>query len=347
MGRALKNFQYELNKLVKKGTEPNWHHFPHQEQYWQEFVGYKQSKESQATSSTNMENSKKNVDRHHMGSRGFIRKIDEWEAMAKGVTLSGATLETDGWEERAVRYLLARDNANGTLCYSSPAVAELGRRIREAQEEVDQGLFTPDRENDVKCSHGHYRTKSTLEAHEGPEPFPGALPSQTMLARTEAIQGARQHTTPGCRLLYKLSAMNYHYVLIDINLDQSRIEVYDSKQRDHVKIQPLIDLLNTALVKYKKRGGIIYRPFKEKFEVIERKWILRQPPDNNLYGFYVMHYMYTYSEDSFESQQRQNSELRTSELLLSKIMAHQDQLSRFIMDHVVAPDGGFNVIGGD
>ncbi|KAG2534049.1 hypothetical protein PVAP13_9NG227722, partial [Panicum virgatum] len=57
----------------------------------------------------------------------------------------------DGWDPRAVRYLLARGayyNPDGSLGFRDRDAEDLGRKIHEAHEAASTGAFVPDREND-------------------------------------------------------------------------------------------------------------------------------------------------------------------------------------------------------
>jgi hypothetical protein len=61
------------------------------------------------------------------------------------------TLQTDGWDPRAVRYLLGRGdyyNPDGSLGFRNHVAEELGCKIQEAHKAATTGAFAPDREND-------------------------------------------------------------------------------------------------------------------------------------------------------------------------------------------------------
>jgi len=152
MGNSFKNFRCELNKLVKKGEEPDWTIYPNQRDFWPEFVEYKTSTDAKSLSQKNTENARKNLDHHRTGSRGYARKIPDWERQADELEKAGVTLQTDSWEPRAVRYLLghgASYNPDGTLSFRTQSAEEVSHRIEQAAQEVSQGVFKPDRENDT------------------------------------------------------------------------------------------------------------------------------------------------------------------------------------------------------
>ncbi|KAG2629994.1 hypothetical protein PVAP13_3KG472402 [Panicum virgatum] len=135
MGNSFRYFKFTLNKHVKNETEPDWKDFPNQRPFWEQFVLYK----------------RKNDKPYKTGSRGYIRKIPEWEEQAERLVHSGVTLQTDGWDPWAVRYLLARGayyNPDGSLGFHDRDAEDLGRKIHEAHEAASTGAFVPDREND-------------------------------------------------------------------------------------------------------------------------------------------------------------------------------------------------------
>ncbi|CAD6220863.1 unnamed protein product [Miscanthus lutarioriparius] len=153
MGISFRYFKYKLNsERVQTGTEPIWEHYPFQRPYWQQFVDWKLSEDALAMSEVNIVNSHKNDIPHHTGSRGYARKIPEWEKQLQQLAEKGVTLHTDGWNERSLRYLFARGmtfNTDGSLSFPSDAVRNLAEKIKIIQEEVANGVFKPDREDDV------------------------------------------------------------------------------------------------------------------------------------------------------------------------------------------------------
>ncbi|PVH38813.1 hypothetical protein PAHAL_5G359200 [Panicum hallii] len=77
------------------------------------------------------------------------------------------------------------------------------------------------------------------------------------------------------------------------------------------------------------------------FIVRDAKYVQRQPLGNDHCEFYVMHFMHVHSGDDMTVA---NRKLGTSELLLSDILALQEELAGFIMDHVVNPGAEFCLI---
>jgi hypothetical protein len=114
-------------------------------------MSFKLSEPQQALGEKNKVNSSQNDNPHRTGSRGYLRKILEWEQQQEQLIQSGVTLQIDGWDPRSVRYLIARGasyNPDGSPSYRTPSAKDLAHRIQSAHEEVEQGIFTPNREND-------------------------------------------------------------------------------------------------------------------------------------------------------------------------------------------------------
>ena len=78
MGNSFKYFRYYLNsQYVRKGIKPEWSEYPHQQEYWSDFVSWKESNEAKEQSEANMINSCKNRMPHCTGWRGYMRKIQD------------------------------------------------------------------------------------------------------------------------------------------------------------------------------------------------------------------------------------------------------------------------------
>jgi hypothetical protein len=124
MGNSFGYFKFTLNKHVKNETDPDWKNIPNQRPFRKEFIMYKMSEEARARSAMNSQKSRKNDKPHKTHSCGYIRKIPEWEKQAEQLVQSGVTLQTDGWDARAVRHLLRRGayyNPNGSLGFHDHA----------------------------------------------------------------------------------------------------------------------------------------------------------------------------------------------------------------------------------
>jgi hypothetical protein len=73
MGNSFKYFKYYLHRNhVKKGIKLEWLKYPHQQQYWSDFVSWKEAKQ---VSEANTINSRKNRMPHSTGSHGYAKKI--------------------------------------------------------------------------------------------------------------------------------------------------------------------------------------------------------------------------------------------------------------------------------
>jgi hypothetical protein len=76
MGNSFKYFRYYLNKnYVKKGIKLEWHKYPHQQEYWSDFMSWKESDEAKEQSEANTINCHKNRMSHCTGSHGYARKV--------------------------------------------------------------------------------------------------------------------------------------------------------------------------------------------------------------------------------------------------------------------------------
>ena len=73
-------------------------------------------------SDANKTNSQKIIYPHRTGSRGYVRKLDQWEKMEEGITKSSVTPVTAELIPRAKNYLYGRGVTlapDGTLCFKS------------------------------------------------------------------------------------------------------------------------------------------------------------------------------------------------------------------------------------
>ncbi|XP_039775654.1 uncharacterized protein LOC120643368 [Panicum virgatum] len=104
---------------------------------------------------------------------------------------------------------------------------------------------------------------------------------------------------------------DYHYVLIEIMLEQSVVNVYDSKRRPLSHIIALEHILNMAFEQYRKKSKR-HRPFWKDFTVKRMDmFTLTQPLGNNQCGFYVMWAMHQFTGDGTSAGQLLGNELNT------------------------------------
>ena len=55
---------------------------------------------------------------------------------------------TSDWDPCSIRFLLGREVTFGSLSYQDAATEELAQRVKAVHEEVVNGTFKPNREND-------------------------------------------------------------------------------------------------------------------------------------------------------------------------------------------------------
>jgi hypothetical protein len=79
----------------------------------------------------NKENSQKATNPHHLGSRGYAKKMPEFEAelhrMAH-LAEEGVQVETTDWEPRSILYYMAREvrhAPDGSFSSQNPAMSDL------------------------------------------------------------------------------------------------------------------------------------------------------------------------------------------------------------------------------
>jgi hypothetical protein len=154
MASCFKNFKTELAKHLEKDTEPDWkNEFFNQQQYRDEFRNYRLSKKAKEKTRKNKKNSAKNLHPHRFGSRGYLKKIPEWDRQDWELVARGVTPQTAKWELRASRYLLGRGaswNPNGSLRSSaSEDHRDLTQKVAVLHDEAAQGRFISNREKDV------------------------------------------------------------------------------------------------------------------------------------------------------------------------------------------------------
>ena len=100
----------------------------------------------------NKENSLKAMNPHHLGSRGYARKTDEFESELVMLERLGVEAKTANWEHRSIYFCMVRGvhhNTDGSFSSTNLALSNLIHRIFEVNDEVRQGTRTSNRENDV------------------------------------------------------------------------------------------------------------------------------------------------------------------------------------------------------
>ena len=100
----------------------------------------------------NKENSLKATNPHHLGSRSYASKMDEFESELEMLEWLGVEAETANWEPRSIYFCMLRGvhhDTDGSFSSTNPAMSSLVQRISEVNEEVRKGTRTTNRENDV------------------------------------------------------------------------------------------------------------------------------------------------------------------------------------------------------
>lgn len=134
-----------------------------------------------------------------------------------------------------------------------------------------------------------------------------------------------------------------HWILLVIHLNDSKIVVFDGLRTPQAKFQSVIDTLNKALVRYKKKC-IRHAPRANTFRVWAHPYCLRQDPGTSTCGFYLMRFMSIFMEDNnWNIMDAKKLKLPTSKLLPHACFGLAEQLCGFIFNHVISSDGAYNI----
>ncbi|BAT15048.1 Os11g0646232 [Oryza sativa Japonica Group] len=134
-----------------------------------------------------------------------------------------------------------------------------------------------------------------------------------------------------------------HWILIAIHLNDSKIVVMDGMRKPQANYQSLIDILDKALVKYKKKS-IRHAPCENKFQVWCHPYCSRQDPGTSTCGFYVMRFMWVFMEDgNWNITDAEKLKLPTSKLLPHVCLGLAEQLCGFIFNHIIWSNGAYNI----
>ena len=150
MGTLYKNFVLQNKELDFDGGQ-----FSKQKDFWQDFKEYRLFEEYLELSRKNKENSHKTTNPHHLGYRGYTKKMLEFEAELQKMDRlaeEGVQVETVDWEPRPVIFYIGRNvrhSENGSFSSTNEPMSELIQRISQVTEEVRQGTRTSNREKDV------------------------------------------------------------------------------------------------------------------------------------------------------------------------------------------------------
>ncbi|BAH94742.1 Os10g0130500, partial [Oryza sativa Japonica Group] len=111
---------------------------------------------------------------------------------------------------------------------------------------------------------------------------------------------------------------HHHWILFVINIDDSKICVYDSLRKGTDNYQTIMNALNRAYVKYRRSKRTYGRCAIDatSFRIFENQYIYRQPALTNLCGMYVMWYMLCFVESGhLLPRNAEKLGLETSEML--------------------------------
>ena len=153
MAIAFQTFKKNLNKdYVKKGLTPDFEkNFKNQRPYWEAFVQYKSSEDSEKKTAQAKENASKKKHFHHLGQGGYASAIPKWQKMEDDLVARGIVPATFNWPLRAKHYFYAHGgslNMEDGSFVTSDAIREAADRLDVALKTVSEGSFKSDREKD-------------------------------------------------------------------------------------------------------------------------------------------------------------------------------------------------------
>jgi formylglycine-generating enzyme required for sulfatase activity len=107
MGRLFHRWKSGVNKkYVNKKLVPK-HIGKITQAQWEEFVKQKTEPEALTTSGKFAEILKKNIYPHHLGSSGYVGKVEEWKKKLEETVTTGKPNPLEGIEERTLHWILA------------------------------------------------------------------------------------------------------------------------------------------------------------------------------------------------------------------------------------------------
>ena len=101
MAIAFQTFKKNLNKdYVEKGLTPDFEKdFKKQRPYWDAFVQYKSSEDSEQRTAQAKENTSKKKHFHHLGQGGYSTVIPKWQKLEDNLTARGIIPATFDWPQ--------------------------------------------------------------------------------------------------------------------------------------------------------------------------------------------------------------------------------------------------------
>ncbi len=142
------------NKYIKQNKTPNFNErgpITKARPYWDEFVQYKLSEESEERIRRNKENAAKKKYHHHMGSGGYEAMKPKWEKMEADLVAKNIIPETADWTERTKNWYFgvggSLDPETGKIA-PTEKLQEAMNRLKDIQSAKQSGAFKPNREKD-------------------------------------------------------------------------------------------------------------------------------------------------------------------------------------------------------
>jgi hypothetical protein len=142
-------YQYYLKeKKTPEFTDP----LQKQPDHWDAFVEYKESEEAKQRSKKNNENAAKEIYHHKMGTGGYKTAEPKWDQAEAAMRAQGITPATQNWSRRTRNWVLwhgsSYDPKTGELIHNNEKIIVPHKDIVEGINEVIEGKFHPDKEND-------------------------------------------------------------------------------------------------------------------------------------------------------------------------------------------------------
>ncbi|XP_073365209.1 uncharacterized protein [Aegilops tauschii subsp. strangulata] len=132
---------------------------------------------------------------------------------------------------------------------------------------------------------------------------------------------------------------NFHYILLEIKLEQGVVTVLDSRRNDPQDYANMTQMLEKVWRKFTSKAPGLPK----KLQFNHPKW-LWQEPGNNYCGYYVCESIrYTTCERGYTEEQYEMFWKRDELLAPDRMRGIQEELAAFFLDHVIAENGEYYV----
>ena len=154
MADQFKNHKKRLHRdyVLKKKTPEFTGAYEKLKDHWAEFMAYKKSAEAVKRSTTNKINAAKKKYHHVTGTGGYKTNMLKWEKAENDLLAKGITPETSGWIDRAKDWFYGHGGSlhpeTGKCVYTKGHLAKPFEGLKTAHQDVQEGKFHPEREND-------------------------------------------------------------------------------------------------------------------------------------------------------------------------------------------------------